>query len=208
MAFGSNASFSVEVRVGQCTYGLAAKFPQSWWTCSVWRHMQHVWELEKLRASHPYKRLLLLLDLFFVSCKDAKPQQLLFLASGIERKDQRMDGSIYISSTWSREHGSHVKFVMPITLLAYERSHPHTKAWCLSFYFSRKWELLWSFSSFLASGWILLFAGVDSFQRERKPSSLYYSSPEGASAGPFKCQVPMWWPAFPELAAFWTLVFW
>lgn len=59
-----------EIRVGSlvyCIYGFAAKFPKSWWTCSFRRDMSHVWGLDRLRASQSYKRLLLLLSLWFGS---------------------------------------------------------------------------------------------------------------------------------------------
>ena len=90
----------------------------------------------------------------FVSSWDASPWQLPFLSCGIVGKEHRIGGSASISSTWTKEDGTHMKLAMSLSC---------PKTWLLSFYFSRKWELLWRFSPFLASGEILLFADVDTF---------------------------------------------
>lgn len=83
-----------------------------------------------------------------------------------------MDGGIYISSTWAKECGLHVKLAMAISFSTYERLRPYTEAQCLSFYFVRKWELLGSFPPFLVSGWTLSFTGIHDFQKEKKIPSL------------------------------------
>ena len=158
MALGSNASFSAEIRVG-CLSSV-----HLWFGSKVSPILRDLFSLrghESCSGNRTDTKYLNLTEYFsscsiflIVSSWDASPWQLPFLACGIVGKEHRMGGSASISSTWTKEDGTHMKLAMPL-------SCPRT--WLLSFYFSRKWKLLWRFSPFLASGGILLFAGVGTF---------------------------------------------
>lgn len=96
------------------------------------------------------------------------------------------------------------------SLLAYEGSHPCPEAWPLRFSFSRKWELSWSFFPSLASGGIILFTGVQTFQREKNLPFLFLvsqlplkDSQLGLRSAKFLGTIcPPW------VGCLWGLVFW